>query len=170
MIALGIDGGLSGGLAIVAGSPGRLRLIAAIEVPCHGVDAKRRVDALAVIHFIQEHAPDVGFVERAQAFSDQGASSGFIYGRAVGALEACVAGLAIPTIIVESTAWKKYHHLSGKHADGTKLTTTQVKECSRQRAIMLFGGDQHFTRKKDHNLAEASLIGAYGVAWTARTI
>ena len=89
MIVLGIDPGLSGGLALVAGSPGqRLRLIDAMDVPVHGDAAKRRVNVGAVLDFIQRNAPDRGLIERAQLIPDQNISAGGIYMRAVGALEA----------------------------------------------------------------------------------
>lgn len=162
MIVLGIDPGLSGGLAIVAGAPGRLRLIEVIDIPTHGEGAKRRVHVAAALDFIQRHNPDRAFIERAQAMPDQGSSSGFIYGRAVGALEACAEGLGIRLDVIESSAWKKAHGLFGRDAHGEKLTTTQVKENSRQRAIQIFPSARGLDRKKDHNRGEAALIAAYG--------
>lgn len=152
MIVLGIDPGLSGGLAIIAGLPGSLRMVEVIDVPTHGDKAKRRVHVAAVLDFIQKHGPERAVIERAQAMPDQGASSGFIYGRAVGALEACIEGLGIRLTVIESTAWKKYHGLRGGKS----------KEDSRQRAIMLFPSAVGLERKKDHNRAEAALIAAYG--------
>lgn len=153
MIVLGIDPGLSGGLAIVAGERGSLpRLLDVSDIPTHGENAKRRVDAIAVMEFIRKNMPNFGVIERAQAMPDQGSSSGFIYGRAVGALETCMEGLLIPNQIIESTAWKKANGLI--KAD---------KEQSRQRAIKLFPGNHDFfARKKDHNRAEAALIAWYG--------
>ena len=59
----------------------------------------------------------------------QGASSGFKYGRAAGALEAVLACCEIPLTIVEPTAWKKTHHLRGGDKEG-----------ARQRALQLFPG------------------------------
>lgn len=167
MIVLGIDPGLSGGLALVAGSPGqRLRLIDAMDVPVHGDAAKRRVNVGAVLDFIQRNAPDRGLIERAQLIPDQNISAGGIYMRAVGALEACVEGLGVPLLIIESSAWKKYHGLSRKSLpEGLSRTqaTAAFKENSRQRAILLFAGNHRlFDRKKDHNRAEAALIAAYG--------
>lgn len=166
MIVLGIDPGLSGGLALVAGAAGRLRLIDAMDIPVHGEGATRRVHVSAVLDFIQRNAPDRGVIERAQAMPDQGASSGFIYGRAVGALEACVEGLGLRLDVIEASAWKKFHGLSRK-ALSESLTRAQrvtaFKEMSRQRAIMLFAGNHGLLdRKRDHNRAEAALIASYG--------
>lgn len=118
-----------------------------------GEHAKRRVDVIAVMQWIRRHSPDHAIVERAQAMPEQGSSSGFNYGRAVGALEACVVGLLIPHTVVEARAWK--------HANGLIKTD---KEASRQRAIQLFpGGHEFFARRMDHNRAEASLLAWYGL-------
>lgn len=153
MIVLGIDPGLSGGLALVSGGGGVSRLLDCIDVPTVGLDAKRRVDVIATMQFIRRHPPDFAIIERAQAMPDQGASSGFNYGRAVGALEACMTGLLIPNETCESRAWKKANGLAGSD-----------KELSRQRAIRLFpDGHRFFERKKDHNRAESALIAWYGL-------
>lgn len=154
MIVLGIDPGLSGGLAIVSGRQGeRPLLLGAVSVPTTGEKAKRRVSVLAVMKFMRSFKVEHAFIERAQAMPDQGASSGFIYGRAVGALETCAEGLLIPLTVIEATAWKKAHGL-----------IKTGKEDSRQRAMRLFpNGHAFFERKMDHNRAEASLIAWYGL-------
>ena len=93
---LGIDPGLSGALAIVETINGLPLLVDTIDMPSIGTGAKARVDVIAAAKWIGKHAPSAAYVERAQAFPGQGASSGFSYGRAVGALEAVVALCAIP--------------------------------------------------------------------------
>ena len=68
----------------------------------------------------------------------QGASSGFKYGRAVGAIEGVIACCEIPLTIVEPTMWKKFHRLRGGD-----------KEADRQRALQLFlSAHALLTRKK----------------------
>lgn len=155
MKVLGLDPGLSGAAAIIAAAPdSRPRLVEVIDLPTTGEKAKRRIDVWPLIQFIATHAPDFAVIERAQAMPDQGSSSGFIYGRAVGAIEACVIGLSVPMTIIESTAWKKFHSLIG----------TQ-KEDSRQRAILRFpDGRDMIARKLDHNRAEAILMAEFGLA------
>jgi len=154
VIVLGIDPGLSGALALVEGGPDvHPRLLAVADIPTTGEKAKRRVHVAGVLEFVRRFPPAHAFIERAQAMPDQGASSGFVYGRAVGALEACVDGLMIPSTVIESTAWKKAHALIKRE-----------KEDSRQRAIKLFPGVPGFERMKDHNRAEAALIAWYGLA------
>jgi len=132
MKILGIDPGIHGGLALVN----------------IGVGAKERVDGLAIRTWIQTHQPDHAVIERAQAMPKQGASSGFKYGRAVGAIETAIACCGVPLTIVEPTAWKKFHGLRGGE-----------KEASRQLAIQRFPAAHClFARKMDHGRAEAALI------------
>ena len=83
MKVLGIDPGLSGALAIVETVNGVPALVDAIDMPSTGTGAKARVDIIAAAQWIAKHAPSTAYVERAQAFPGQGASSGFSYGRAV---------------------------------------------------------------------------------------
>ena len=83
----------------------------------------------------------------------QGASSGFKYGRAVGALEAAIALSGIPVQIIEPSMWKRALRLPGKD-----------KEAARQCALELFpAAHALLARKKDHGRAEAALIALYGI-------
>lgn len=145
---LGIDPGLSGALAIVETINDVPVLVDVIDMPSTGTGAKARVDIIAAAQWIAKHAPSTALVERAQAFPGQGASSGFSYGRAVGAIEAAVTLCSIPMILVEASAWKRKLHLPGKD-----------KEAARQKALQLFPS-QHalLARKKDHNRAESALL------------
>jgi crossover junction endodeoxyribonuclease RuvC len=150
---LGIDPGIRGGLAVVEIVDGTApQLIDAIDIPIAGVGAKERVDAIAIRGWIELRQPQHALIERAQAMPKQGASSGFKYGRAVGAIEAVVACCGIPMTIVEPSAWKKVHRLRGGN-----------KEAGRQRALQLFpSAHVLLARKKDHGRAEAALIALAG--------
>jgi Holliday junction resolvasome RuvABC endonuclease subunit len=152
MRILGVDPGIRGGLAIITvedrAAP---QLIEAIDIPVTGTGAKERVDVAAIRNFIDRHKPVRALIERAQAMPRQGSSSGFKYGRAVGAIEATIALCSIPMEIVEPSAWKRHWHLPGKD-----------KESGRQKALQLFP-DAHaaLARKRDHGRAEATLIALY---------
>jgi crossover junction endodeoxyribonuclease RuvC len=150
---LGVDGGIRGGLAIVAIQNGVAPvLIDAIDIPVAGIGPKERVDPIAIRDWLLPHQLQHAFIERAQAMPRQGASSGFKYGRAIGAIEASIMLVGIPLSIVESSAWKKFHGLRGSE-----------KEASRLRAIMLFPNSaEMFARKKSHGKSEAALIALYG--------
>jgi crossover junction endodeoxyribonuclease RuvC len=152
---LGVDPGVHGGLAIVELDGTAPQIVDAIDIPVAGVGAKERVDVLAVRAWIKTHQPDHAVVERGQAMPKQGVSSGYKYGRAVGAIEAVIACCEVPLTIVEPTAWKKFHNLH--KASGQ--TATEVKEASRQRALMLFPAAHCLiSRRMDHGRAEAALI------------
>src|SRR6516165_8832339 len=147
---LGVDPGIRGGLAIVLVDANGAApcLIDAIDIPVTGVGAKERVDTIAIREWIAPHALQHACIERAQAMPKQGASSGFKYGRAVGAIEATIECCEIPLTIIEPTAWKKFHQLRGGD-----------KETGRQRALQLFPATHALlARKKDHGRAEAALI------------
>jgi hypothetical protein len=111
---LGVDPGLSGALAIVETINGVPVLVDAIDMPATGSGAKARVDIIAAASWIAKHAPSMAYVERAQAFPGQGASSGFSYGRAVGSIEATIALCQIPMILVEASVWKRRLHLRAR--------------------------------------------------------
>jgi hypothetical protein len=145
---LGIDPGISGALAIIEMVNGVPALVDAVDMPAVGSGAKARVDILAAAQWIAKHAPSTAYIERGQAFPGQGASSGFSYGRAVGAIEATVTLCRIPMIPVEASVWKRRLNLPGKD-----------KEAARQRALQLFPS-QHalLARKRDHGRAEAALL------------
>jgi crossover junction endodeoxyribonuclease RuvC len=150
---LGVDPGIRGGLAIVSvDADGVPCLVDAIDIPVVGIKAKERVDGLAIRDWITRHALQHAAIERAQAMPKQGASSGFKYGRAVGAIEAVIECCEIPLTIIEPTAWKKFHQLRGGD-----------KETGRQRARQLFpAAHELLALRKHHGRAEAALIA---LAW-----
>jgi Holliday junction resolvasome RuvABC endonuclease subunit len=153
MKVLGVDPGIHGGLAIVTtNGDGAAQLVDAIDIPITGVKAKERVNVLALRTWVTAHQPQHAFIERAQSMPKQGASSGFKYGRAVGAIEGVIACCEIPLTIVEPSRWKKFHQLRGGD-----------KEAGRQRALQLFpSAHALLARKMDHGRAEAALIALAG--------
>jgi crossover junction endodeoxyribonuclease RuvC len=149
---VGIDPGLSGACALLEITNNDTALVDVIDVPITGTGAKQSIDVILLQEWLQRHGPRHAFLERAQAMPRQGASSGFKYGRVVGAIEATLMLCAVPLVIVEPSKWKRHFHLQG--AD---------KEGARQLAIRMFPREHRFfVRRKDHNRAEAVLIGVYG--------
>jgi crossover junction endodeoxyribonuclease RuvC len=151
---LGVDPGIHGGLAVVfvAANGAAPQLVDAIDIPVIGVGAKERVNVLAIREWLAPHAPQHAFIERSQAMPQQGSSSGFKYGRAVGAIETVITCCAIPLTIVEPSIWKKFHRLRGGD-----------KEQARQRAMQLFpAAHALLARKRDHGRAEAALLALFG--------
>jgi crossover junction endodeoxyribonuclease RuvC len=144
---LGVDPGIRGGLAIVAiNDDDAPDVVDIIDIPVAGVKARERVDVLAIRCWISGHKVQHAFIERAQALPKQGASSGFKYGRATGALEAVLACCEILMTVVEPSTWKKAHRGGDK-------------EGGRQRALQLFpAAHALLAGKKDHGRGEAALI------------
>ena len=149
----GIDPGLTGGCAIydVAADA----CIDVVDIPTIGEDAKKRIDVAELGRWARKHGATHGVIERAQAMPDQGSSSGFIYGRGVGYLEACVVMCDVPLKIIEVRAWKKYFNLKGKSDGGGEAARALVIQRF-PRVAELFAG------KMDHGRAEALLIAIYG--------
>jgi crossover junction endodeoxyribonuclease RuvC len=153
MKVLGIDPGVRGGAAIVEVTNDVTALVAAIDIPVVGVKARERVNVLALQEWILVHGPTLAFIEHAQARPAQGASSGFKFGRAVGALEAVITLCALPIEVVSPGVWKRTFHLVGPG-----------KEQSPQRALELFpSAHALLARRKDHGRAEAALLALYGL-------
>jgi crossover junction endodeoxyribonuclease RuvC len=150
---LGVDPGINGGLAIIEIADATAPvLVECIDIPVVGTGAKERVDVAGIRTFIEAHKPARAVIERAGTMPGQGISSGFKYGRAVGAIEATITLCSVPVEMVEPAIWKRFWKLPGKD-----------KESARQKALQLFP-DAHaaLARKKDHGRAEASLIALFG--------
>jgi crossover junction endodeoxyribonuclease RuvC len=150
---IGIDPGISGGLAVIEIANGVAPvLVGCSDIPVIGTGAKERVDVAAIRNFIDRHKPIRALIERTQAMPRQGVSSSFKFGRATGAIEAAVTLCSIPVEIVEPAVWKRFWRLPGKE-----------KESSRQKALQLFpAAHTALARKRDHGRAEAMLIALYG--------
>jgi Holliday junction resolvasome RuvABC endonuclease subunit len=146
MVILGIDPGIEGGCAIYG------ETLAVCDVPTAGEDAKRRVNARALLDWIQSHAPTQAFIENVGSMPDQGVASSFRFGRAAGALEATVACAGVPITLVAPVTWKKMFMLQGPDKE-------QARVLAIQRFPLMAG---QLARKKDHQRAEALLIAYYG--------
>ena len=159
MRVVGIDPGIRGALAVIVMTMDRpFQVVDAIDIPTIGTKAKERVNVHAVQGWILQHGPFRDFIERGQAMPRQGASSGYKFGRAVGAIEATIALCNVPLEIIEPSMWKRALRLKGKDKEG-----------SRQKALELFPHAQHLlARKKDHQRAEAMLIALYGAGTVSR--
>jgi hypothetical protein len=112
---VGCDPGINGALALLVINDGAApQLIDAIDVPTVGDKSKRRVDAIAICKWIENHRPDFAGIERGQSMPLQGSSSTFLYGRACGSLETVLCLCEIPLVIVEPAVWKRHRGLHGK--------------------------------------------------------
>ncbi len=166
MKILGVDPGLEGGLAVLDCQPRRRpELISVLDVPTIGEDAKRRVWAMPLLEWLYERRPDVAYIERAQAMPDQGATSGFIYGRAVGALEMAVLASGIKLKTAEPQTWKREIGIARvKKANGDTDVPATKRLSLELAADAIAAAAEHLMYASNHNRAEAMLIAVFG-AW-----
>lgn len=103
-------------------------------------------------NIVEDHATTI-YIERQQAMPKQGASSGFSLGMSFGITWAVAESLMVPVHLVNPQQWKKSFNLKGKD-----------KAMSIARAMQEVPTAVPFlTRKKDHNRADAILIGLYAL-------
>ena len=152
-VTIGIDIGLTGGIAILV--DGALSALYPMPTTPVGVKNKRIVLPEGVVGALQGVAvplEDCGiYVEHVSSRPGEGVASAFSFGRSLGVIHGVVAGLGGRAEFVHPVVWKRYFDL-----------LKSDKEASRQKASVLAGGDFWFPRKKDHGLAEAYLIALYG--------
>ena len=142
---LGVDPGVSGAVAFYW--PEAPHRVIAEDVPTAG----GRIEAIGLADRIRQMKPDIAIMEYTAAMPGQGVSSTYKFGFASGAVAGILSTLAIPVRFVTPTVWKKHWRLD------------KDKEKSRALAIQLFPAcANHFSRKRDHNRAEAALIARYG--------
>ena len=151
---IGVDPGFSGALARVAVDRlGFETLDASLRMPVDKTRWGKLVAVHALARWLREYPADVAVIEHAQAMPKQGVSSGYNYGRAVGALEAAVR-LAGPERIewVTPQRWKRKMGLGADKGEAVALASLRYGE--RARAA-------HWPIKAASGVAEAALL----VAW-----
>jgi crossover junction endodeoxyribonuclease RuvC len=147
-VILGIDPGLSGGLAWMSGASEVVTFaIPSVKARTRGREIQWNVLADALDFREVEHA----FVEQVGARPGQGTASMFKFGFVCGGIRGILAAKRIPVTYVSPQAWKKALHLGAG------------KDAARARAAELFPqAASQFARVKDDGVAEAALIACYG--------
>lgn len=163
MIIVGVDPGINGAISALEYQDGkRPTAIDAIDLPTIGSGKTREIDAVVLLRWIINMCADHAFLERAMAIPvfktkggekrEAGAASTFNFGAAYGEVRAILKLSSTPWTTVMPGVWKKYFTLRGGE-----------KEAARQAAIrMIPSSAPLLTRRKDHQRAEAFLIGLYG--------
>lgn len=145
-VVVAIDPGLNGGVAILGGT-GHLK---AFDIPTMGEKTKRRLNGAMLARFVIETHVTCAVIEKASARPAQGVSSSFRFGMAFGQCLGILEALFIPMETVAPSRWKR------------EMKLDSSKENSRLRAIEMYPKYEHFfTRKKDHNRAEAALLASW---------
>jgi len=159
MNILAADPGLSGGLCFMQGGV----VVEVLDMPTLPDGASnRQLDCMAICRRIDKWKPRIAIIENVQPMPSipgadgvrrgMGAASSFRFGFAVGQIRAIAVCYGLEIKLVTPGVWKRYYGLKGPD-----------KEQSRQKALELIPGTvQWLGRKRDHNRAEAVLLGLYG--------
>ena len=153
MRIIGIDPGLSGGIAILDD----LKIFDMFDMPImsEGKKNKNQLNSAQLFNIINKHILPNGetfvIVEQVSAMPGQGVTSMFNFGQTFGSIKGICAALGLPIFFVRPAKWKKHFELinSSKDASRTKVIEMYPSISSR------------LTKKKDVNKADAILIARY---------
>jgi crossover junction endodeoxyribonuclease RuvC len=152
MMVLAFDPGIEGAYAWHYG-PGVTPLVD--DLPVMGKGASRQLNVAELSadlrSLIRTHGrPVTAVIEAVHSMPKQGVSTTFKFGQALGSLHGICAALEIPILTVAPSAWKGAMKLDNEG------------ETSRLKALRRWPGlNQALKFKKDHNKAEAALLGAW---------
>lgn len=131
MKVIGIDPGLSGGLAVITNS-GELEVI---DMPVYMVkvdrSVKRYLDRKRILSFLRSlnKFETIAFLEKQQAYPSQGSVSNYSTGFEFGVLVTCFDALELSYELVHPKTWQKEFSIRGGTAKKeTKGMSTQIAE------------------------------------------
>lgn len=146
------DPGLSGAIAIHHAKPqsGAWRVW---DLPLMGMGKQMILNGAALAAILRTHAVDHAVIERVHAWPGGGVAGMFRFGTTFGQILGVVQALELSYELVEPSKWKREMRLPGGEGKG---------EMARGRALELLPHmAADLSRKKDHNRAEALLIGLW---------
>ena len=153
MRIIGIDPGLSGGIAIL--DDFKIFDIFDMPIMSEGKKNKKQLNSAQLVNIINKHIlkkeDTYVIVEQVSAMPGQGVTSMFNFGQTFGSIKGICAALGLPIFYVRPAKWKKHFELinSSKDASRTKVIEMYPSISSR------------LSRKKDVNKADAILIARY---------
>ena len=153
MRIIGIDPGLSGGIAILDD----LTIYDIFDMPVmsEGKKNKNQLNSAQLVNIINKHVlkkeNTFVIVEQVSAMPGQGVTSMFNFGQTFGSIKGICAALGLPIFYVRPAKWKKHFNLINSE-----------KDASRTKVIEMFPKiSNKLSRKKDNNKADAILIAQY---------
>ena len=153
MRIIGIDPGLSGGIAVLDD----LKIYDIFDMPImsEGKKNKNQLNSAQLVNIINEHVlkneDTFVIVEQVSAMPGQGVTSMFNFGQSFGILKGICSAMHLPVYYVRPAKWKKYFNLINSE-----------KDASRTRAIEIFPYfSSQLSKKKDNNKADAILIASF---------
>ena len=153
MRIIGIDPGLSGGIAILDD----LKIFDIYDMPImsEGKKNKNQLNSAQLVNIIKKNIISNGdtflIVEQVSAMPGQGVTSMFNFGQTYGSIKGICAALNLPIFFVRPAKWKKHFDL-----------INSSKDASRTKVIEMYPSiSPRLTKKKDVNKADAILIARY---------
>ena len=152
MRIIGIDPGLSGGIAVLDD----LKIFDVFDMPImsEGKKNKNQLNSAQLVNIIKKHTVSGStfvIVEQVSAMPGQGVTSMFNFGQTFGSIKGICAALNLPIFYVRPAKWKKHFEL-----------INSSKDASRTKVIEMYPSiSDRLSRKKDVNKADAILIARY---------
>ena len=153
MKIIGIDPGLSGGIAILENN----KVLNMFDMPVmsEGKKNKRQLNSAQLVSLIKENISSndeiAVVVEQVNAMPGQGVTSMFNFGQTFVAIKGVCAALELPIFFVRPSKWKKHFEL-----------INSSKDSSRTKAIEMYPAlSNQLAKKKDVNKSDAILIARF---------
>ena len=152
MRIIGIDPGLSGGIAVLDD----LEIFDIFDMPImsEGKKNKNQLNSAQLVSIIKKHVVSGKtsvIVEQVSAMPGQGVTSMFNFGQTFGSIKGICAALGLPIFYVRPAKWKKHFEL-----------INSSKDASRTKVIEMYPSiSDRLSKKKDVNKADAILIARY---------
>ena len=153
MRIIGIDPGLSGGIAILENN--KVKEMFDMPVMSDGKKNKRQLNSALLVQLVRDNIKDIEdtvmVVEQVNAMPGQGVTSMFNFGQSFGAIKGICAALGLPIFFVRPAKWKKHFEL-----------INSSKDASRTKVIEMYPYiAEKLSKKKDVNKSDAILIAIY---------
>ena len=153
MKIIGIDPGLSGGIAVLKDN--KVLNIFDMPVMAEGKKSKRQLNSAQLVSLIKDNIKyneEVAvIVEQVNAMPGQGVTSMFNFGQTFGAIKGVCAALELPIFFVRPSKWKKHFELINSSKDSSRTKAIEM--------YPLLSGD--LAKKKDVNKSDAILIARF---------
>ena len=153
MKIIGIDPGLSGGIAILENN----KVVNMFDMPVmsEGKKNKRQLNSAQLVSLIKANIKSneeiAVVVEQVNAMPGQGVTSMFNFGQTFGAIKGVCAALELSIFFVRPAKWKKHFEL-----------INSSKDSSRTKVIEMYPTlSNHLAKKKDVNKSDAILIARF---------
>ena len=153
MKIIGIDPGLSGGIAVLK----KNKVLALFDMPVmpEGKKNKRQLNSAQLANIIKDNIVNdeevVVIVEQVNAMPGQGVTSMFNFGQTFGAIKGICAALGLSIFFVRPSKWKKHFEL-----------INSSKDSSRTKVIEMYPNlSSQLSKKKDVNKSDAILIARF---------